>query len=121
MAKLKYLYPRLPAGETSYKGYFQGEWRRRELEQAYKWSTNEKRGSTYLWEQLGEKDPRFLEDSVFVIIRRADNRKPVYSMYIDKTFWYTPTKDRDDHEYIQTLANLHLDKLSSSIVWKRGK
>ena len=118
--KAKYQYPRLNAGDNSYKLYFTNEFKRRELDMAYTWSTNEKRGSSFLWDQLGEKDPTFLKDSVFVIVRRKDNREPVYSFYLTRDFWYVSQKSREDHDYIQTHANVHLDKLKNSIKWKKS-
>ena len=120
MPKAKYQYPRLNAGDNSYNLYFTNEFKRRELDMAYTWSTNEKRGSAFLWDQLGEKDPNFLKDSVFVIIRRKDNRTPVYSFYVTRDFWYNSQKAREDHDYIQAHANIHLDKLQNSIKWKKS-
>lgn len=119
MPKNKYKYPRLNASDSSYRLYFTNEFKRRELDAAYVWSTNEKRGSAFLWEQLGETDKRFLEDSVFVIVRRKDNREPVYFFYTTHEFWYQSQRAREDHDYIQAHANVHLDKLENSIKWSK--
>ena len=120
MAKQKYQYPKLLSNENSYRMYFDTQFRSRELDQAFAWNALEKRGSAFLWEELGEVDRTFLEDNTFVIVRRKDNREPVYYFYVDKKFWKHPSKDRDDHEWIQGHANLHLDKLSKAVTWKRG-
>ena len=120
MPKPKYEYPRLLSHENSYRMYFDTQFRMRELERAFVWNALEKRGSAFLWDQLGEVDKSFLEESTFVIVRRKDNREPFYYFYVDKKFWKHPTKVREDHEWIQSHANLHLDKLTGAINWKRG-
>ena len=116
--KPKYKFPKLNAGDDSYSTYFTNEFKRRRLDEAYSWSTNEKRGSQFLKDLIDENSCKdFLTDNVFVIIRNRETKKPVYYFLVDREFWYERSKVRDDHDFIQTIAGTHLDKLADSIKW----
>ncbi len=58
----------------------------------------------------------FFEDAVAVQVKNAATKESVYLIYVDKSFWYGSSKDRHDHDHIQSVANLHLDKLQNAIV-----
>ena len=121
--KPKYKYPALPAIRNSYEKYFKYEWIRRDLGKAYTYTILTKRGNSWIWKQLGEgqglslKDKRsFFKDALYVLVKNKKTKTPVYGMYIETSFWYGSTKERSDQDYIQSIANLHLDKLESAII-----
>ena len=125
MAAKKYLHPKLPASRNSYQAYFAYEWKRRELDRLYTYNVLTKRGNAHLWDLVGDgetvnadRKKQFFEKSVFVQIKHKDTKEVVYFMYISSDFWYISQKDRADHDYIQSVANLHLDKLENAIVRK---
>ena len=122
MAK-KYQYPALAAAVNCYEKYFDSQFRSRELDRAYSYSVLTGRGNKWLWDMIGEGETvtaaqkkHFFEGAVFVQIKNLKTKEPVYFMYVDSTFWYVSSKDRFDHDHIQSIANFHLDKLQGAII-----
>lgn len=127
MAK-KYTHPKLPAQYNSYQNYFEREYKRRELERCFTYNVLTKRGNAWLWEMVGEgstvtaeQKKEFFDDSVVIQVKNIKTKEPVYMIYVDKSFWYGSSKDRHDHDWIQSVANTHLDKLEGAIVKTKPK
>lgn len=126
--KKKYQYDKLPAAYNSYQAYFEREWRRRELERLFTYNVLTKRGNAWLWDMVGDGETvtadmkkAFFEDAVAIQVKNAKTKESVYLVYVDKSFWYGSSKDRHDHDHIQSVANLHLDKLEAAIVKVKPK